>query len=73
VKEAGWARGGYSVRANSAHIRESRPYSGLGLQVKVLKLLYGVPYSYRGADGLDVVDEALGSGDSSGVSKLQSS
>ena len=26
-------------RANMAHIRQSRPYSGLGLQVKVLKPL----------------------------------
>ena len=30
-------------RANMAHIRESRPDSGFGFQVKVLKTVYGVP------------------------------
>ena len=32
-------------RANMAHIRQSRPDSGLGSQVKVLKLLNVVPFS----------------------------
>ena len=32
-------------RANSAHVRQSRPDSGLGFQVKVFKLFQGVPSS----------------------------
>ena len=32
-------------RANVAHVRQSRPDSGLGFQVKVLNTLQGVPFS----------------------------
>jgi len=41
-------------RANMAHVRQSRPDSGLGFQVKVLKPFKVVPFS-------------LGSGDHNGV------
>jgi hypothetical protein len=39
----------YRSRANMAHIRQSRPDSGLGFQVKVLKLFKGVPSLLRRA------------------------
>ena len=39
------ARGTPRCRANLAHIRQSRPDSGLGFQVKFLTTFYGVPSS----------------------------
>ena len=36
-------------RANVAHIRQSRPDSGLGLKVKVLKTFQGIPSSLENA------------------------
>ena len=35
-------------RANMAHMRQSRPYSGLGFQVKLLKPFQVVPVLLRG-------------------------
>jgi len=40
----------YSCSANMAHIRPSGPDSGLGFQVKVLKILHGVPSSLTATD-----------------------
>ena len=34
-------------QANTAHIRQSRPHSGLGVQVKTLKTFQGVPSSLQ--------------------------
>ena len=41
----------YRCRAISAHIRQSRPDSGLGVQIKVLKALRVVPSSLRKLEG----------------------
>ena len=52
------------VRANMAHVRQSRPGPGLGFQVKVLNTLAGVPSSL-GSEGLkvskNIVDRVRGS------------
>ena len=43
----------YRCRANVAHIKQSRPDSGLGVQVKVVKTFQVVPTSLgSGADGI---------------------
>ena len=38
---------------NSAHVRQSRPYSGLGVQVKVVKLFEVVPASLGSSKDVD--------------------
>ena len=42
-------------RANMAHIRQSRPDSGLGVQVKVLETFQIVPSSLRSGLGNDLM------------------
>ena len=61
----GVGQGVFSVRclANMAHIRQSRPESGLGFQVNVLQLLQVVPSSL----GSGCSDAWPGGGQHSGV------
>ena len=41
-------------RAKMAHVRQSRPDSGLGFQVKILKMVSMVPYSFA-SGGPDII------------------